>query len=145
MTIEEIRKEAEVDLKMDSANLDGESLRIPQLHNKYLNFHTDARLFLRKLRADRKLLYKTKWEYYTGKMPEEELKSRNWQPFEYRLQKQDIEIYVDADPDIQALDAKIAYQEEKVDYLEQIVKGINNRQWNLNNAIQWRKYINGVN
>jgi hypothetical protein len=78
-------------------------------------------------------------------MPEEELKSRNWQPFEYRLQKQDIEIYVDADPDIQALDAKIAYQEEKVDYLEQIVKGINNRQWNLNNAIQWRKYINGVN
>jgi exonuclease VII small subunit len=52
---------------------------------------------------------------------------------------------VDADPDIQELDAKIAYQEEKVDYLEQIVKGINNRQWNLNNSIQWRKFLNGVN
>jgi hypothetical protein len=35
-------------------------------------------------------------------------------------------------------------QKQKVDYLDSILKGINNRQWVIRNAIEWRKFMSGV-
>jgi hypothetical protein len=39
---------------------------------------------------------------------------------------------------------KLEYQKEKIDYLENVLKSINGRQWNIRGAIEWRKFINGV-
>jgi hypothetical protein len=40
MTLDEIRKELQRDTTVDGTMLDLESLKIPQLHGKYLNFLT---------------------------------------------------------------------------------------------------------
>ena len=39
---------------------------------------------------------------------------------------------------------KIAYQKEKVDFLEAIIKSLNNRGFNINAAIQWEKFKVGI-
>ena len=44
MKIDELREHAARDMTFDGTELDRESLRVPQLHNKYLNFLMDERL-----------------------------------------------------------------------------------------------------
>ena len=52
---------------MDDTELDIESLRTPQLHNKYLNMYHDERLLLTKKEEELKSLLRKKWEYYTAR------------------------------------------------------------------------------
>jgi hypothetical protein len=144
MLFDDIKKMAEIDLKFNETDLDVESLRIPQLHGKYLNLLYDEKLVLRKWRNELSSLIKLKWEYYTGKMSEEQLKELNWQPFELRILKQDIELYMESDTDLIQKKDRVFVQEEKVLYLESIIKMISNRQYHIRDAITWRKFINGV-
>jgi len=144
MNIERIKEIVEVDLKIDGTELGDESIRIPQLHSKYLNIYHDESLVLRKLDADWKTLRRQKWEFYNGKMSEQDLKALGWQPFSLRVLRQDLDVYMESDPDIIRHSSKIDLQKTKVDYLDSILKGINNRQWVIRNAIDWRKFMSGV-
>lgn len=143
MTLDEIRTELERDMALDQAALDLESLKIPQLHSKYLNFLMDERLVQRKTEADYSVLLRAKWEYYTGKMSQEELDSRGWQPFALKILRQDIDLYLNSDQDLIKLQQKTHYQKEKVALLEEVVKELNSRHWKIRNAIEWRKFTNG--
>jgi len=144
MELSEIKKMAYQDMPIDDTELDIESLKIPQLHNKYLNIFHDEKLILCKAETDYKSLLKTKWEYYTGKLDEEQLEEYGWEPFPFKILKNDIQLYLDADSELIKLKNKIQYQKEKVSYLESILKSINNRQWSIRGAIDWRKFISGV-
>jgi len=77
-------------------------------------------------------------------MSEEELQSREWEPFDLKILKQDLDKYLDGDADLILEKQKITYQEEKVSYLESVLKSINNRNWEIKNAIEWRKFLNGT-
>ena len=144
MDLSDIRKLVAEDMPIDDTELDVESMTIPQLHSKYLNFYLDEKLVLQKLNSDYYRLKKTKWEYYTGKLDDEQLKEYGWEPFQFKILKQDIDLYMDSDEDLQKLSNKVAYQKEKINYLDSILKSINNRQWNIRNAIEWRKFLNGT-
>jgi hypothetical protein len=144
MNIEKIKEMVEKDLQIDGTELGDESNRIPQLHGKYLNIYHDESLILRKLETDWKILRKQKWEYYNGKMSQEELNKLGWEPFGHRILRQDMDIYMEADEDIIRLSSKIDLQKAKVDYLDSVMKGINNRQWVIRNSIEWRKFMSGV-
>ena len=144
MNISTLRKMVEEDLKIDSAELDIASLRIPQLHNKYLNIFHDQRLLLKKLKGELAETVRLKWEYYTGKMSQDTLDELGWEPFPLKILKTDLDRYLDSDKDLISSQAKIDYQSEKVDYLESVLKNITNLQWNIKNAIEWRKFINGT-
>ena len=133
------------DLHIKDAELDTESLRIPQLHNKYLNMLHDEKIMLQALRIKRKILLKDKWEYYTGKMDEDTLKQKGWEPFNLKILKQDVDMYIESDSDMIAIESKVFLQQERVEFLQETVKAINNLQWHIRDAIAWRKFINGVN
>jgi hypothetical protein len=143
MLFDDIKKMAEVDLKFNESELDTESLRIPQLHGKYLNLLYDEKLVLRKWKNELSSLAKLKWEYYTGKMSEEDLKKYGWEPFSLRILKQDVELYMESDSDLNGRRDRVFVQEEKVNYLESIIKMISSRQYHIRDAITWRKFING--
>ena len=144
MTFEELQAQIEKDLSFDETQLDTESLRIPQLHNKYLKHLYSEKLTIKKLSNDMGELSRLKHEYYTGKMDETTLKERGWEPFQLRVLRNDIDMYLDADKDIIKLRGRIQLQEERVDYIEAIVKGIANRGWVIRNAIDFIKFRNGV-
>lgn len=143
MTIDELRKEIQRDTALDQSAMDLESLKIPQLHSKYLNFLTDERLCLSKMRHDLSVLLRCKWEYYTGKMSQEELLVRGWEPFALKVLRNDLDLYLESDADLAKLRMKIDYQNEKIALLEEIIKELNNRHWKIRNAIEWRKFTNG--
>ena len=77
-------------------------------------------------------------------MGEEELKEKNWLPFEYTVLKTDIPIFLDSDDDLNKLKAKIEMQKSLVSYLEEVIKIVNSRQWNIKSAIEWIKFTQGV-
>ena len=140
MNIDELYIEVERDIKIDDTELDLESIRTPQLHNKYLKIFTKHSLQYKKLQDDYKVLYRVKWEYYTGKASPE-VYAEN--PFELKVLKADIGIYLEADKDLQQLGQRMAYTKQIVEYLERILKEINNRNWNIRNTIEWKKFLHG--
>ena len=140
MNIDELYIEVERDIKIDDTELDLESIRTPQLHNKYLKIFTKHSLQYKKLQDDYKVLYREKWEYYTGKASPEVYAEK---PFELKVLKADIGIYMEADKDLQQLGQRMAYAKQIVEYLERILKEINNRNWNIRNTIEWKKFLLG--
>ena len=144
MRFDDIRKMVEKDMVIDDSELDLESLKIPQLHNKYLNLFHDERILLRKLEVERRELIRDKWEFYSCKMSEEELTRRGWEPFQLKVLKQDLDMYIQSDSDVTKIDDRITLQKEKVDYLASIVKSISGRGWEIKNAIEWRRFTSGI-
>ena len=140
MRFDELQKMADVDLKIDDTELDLESIRTPQVHNKYLKIYTQSCLQLKRVRDERKVLYRDKWEYYTGKSAPEVYQAK---PFDLKILKADVGIYIDADSEYQEIGQKEAYLEKMVDYTERVLKEINNRNWNIRNAIEWKKFLHG--
>ena len=140
MDFEEIQKQVDIDLKIDDTELDLESIRTPQLHNKYLKLYTKHSLQLKKAKDDYKSLYKFKWEYYTGKAETEVYKSN---PFDLKVLKADVGIYLDADEELQKLGQRQEYLNVVVVYLERVLREINNRNWNIRNTIEWKKFLHG--
>ena len=117
MDIETIKQMVQKDLNIKDAELDTESLRIPQLHNKYLNLLHDEKILLQALRVKRKNLLREKWEYYTGKMDEDTLKQKGWEPFNLKILKQDVDMYIESDSDMIAIDSKVFLQQELNSFL----------------------------
>ena len=144
MNVQDIRKMVESDLIIDESNLHEESLKTPQLHNKYLVYLENSKLDLQMLIFEEKKLKKLKWLYYTGKLGEEDLQNMNWEPFEYNILKTDIPIFLDSDEDLTKIKAKIEIQRSLVNYLEEVIKIVNSRQWNIKSAIEWIKFTQGV-
>lgn len=136
-------KTIEADLKIDETRLDEESLRTPQLHNKYLMLLLRLKNRRDKIERELKSLQKDKWLYYTGKMSEEELKKLGWEAFELNVLRTDVDRIMDADKDILELEGKYRELSRIVDYIEDVVKVISNRQWSIRAAIDWQKFTNG--
>ena len=128
------------DSKIDRTELGEESIKIPQLHHKYYKMYSLERINLVKLQEEMKILKKDKIEYYTGTMAEEDLKERGWEPNPLRILKSDIPIHMEADKDFVDLNLKLAYNKEKVEFLEAVVKTLNLRSYQINNAINWEKF-----
>ena len=144
MNLSDLRQMVSEDMAIDDTEPDIESLRTPQLHNKYLNLFHDERLRLTQQEEEFKKLLRLKWEYYTGKMDEKMLNELKWEPFQLNVLRTDIDKYIESDSDLSTLRMKISFTKEKVNYLESVVKIMNNRQWNIRSAIEWRKFINGM-
>lgn len=144
MNIEQIKTQAELDTAIDVNHLEEESIKIPQIHNKYLVILMDEKLILESLESKLKVLRRDKWLYYSGKMSDDELKQKGWQPFDLSVLKQDLDRFIDSDTDIINLSHKVYLQREKVNYVESVVKIVAGKMWSIKSAIDWIKFTQGV-
>ena len=140
ITLEDIKSQWAEDSKIDGDILDEESLKIPQLHSKYLNYLSDVKLLKIKKDQEYKTLIREKFEYYTGKA-EPEVYQDN--PFDLKILKQDLALYMDSDPEIQLLQTRINYYEEIIYFLEKVLSCINNRGFQIKNSIDWQRFMQG--
>ena len=145
MKLEEILESWAKDSKIDNTELDKESLKIPSLHNKYLKMYTGENLLRKKMVHDFKEMERDKFEYYSGKLCEEDLKEHGWEQFDHKLLKQDIPRYLESDPELIKMLLRIDYQKEKVEAIKSILSSINGRSFNISNAIKWQQFLNGIN
>lgn len=142
MKLEEIEELWQQDSKVDRTDLDNESLKIPSLHSKYYKIFLREKVQLKSEEQDYKLYYKVKYEYYTGKLSQEELKENGWEPFQFLL-KNDLQVYIDSDKDIAERLLKLQVQREKVEFLESIIKTLNTRGFLIKNAVDFIRFTSG--
>ena len=141
MTLEELQQSANRDLKIDDTDLGTESINIPILHNKYLQHYNKFSLLLKKAEYEQKVLKRQKWEYYTGKSDASVYQEK---PFDLKILKADVHIYMDSDEELQKADQKEAYLRQVVNYLEQLLRSINTRNFIIKNAIDWARFTSGA-
>jgi hypothetical protein len=147
MKLEDIQKLWTSDCVLDDIQLDLETKRIPELHNKYFKIFSDEKLRLVKYESRKKELSKLKWLYYTGKIDKDSLDNMGWEPFELDIKSRnrlDLDRFLESDKDTIDIQEKIAYQKEKIEYLESIIKTIVNRNFLIKNIIDWRKFTSGA-
>ena len=144
MNLEELKNSITKDSQIDSTELGNESLKIPQIHSKYLNMLTELRLLLSKLQHDFAILRLRKWKIYTGKASQEELESWGEEPFDLDILKTDVDKFMDADKTLIDLKLKISLNETKIKMIEEFLQSVNNRNFMIRSAIDWQKMMNGI-
>jgi hypothetical protein len=140
MKFDDIMSAWEQDSRMDDSELGAESLKIPILHHKYYKLYVQEALQLKAFEQDYKTLYRLKYEYYMGVLDQETLIDKGWDPNPLKILKQDLSIYMDADQDLQRIQAKIDIQKQKNSFLESAIKTISNRGFLIKNAIDWERF-----
>ena len=141
MTLEELQELADKDLKINDTELDLESIKTPQIHNKYLKFLTKYKLMLSRSETDYRVMKREKWEYYTGKADPSIYAEK---PFSFKLLKTDVDKYLDSDIELQKLKQKVDYIQTTVDFLDRTLRQISNRTFTIKNAVDWRKFTSGA-
>jgi Recombination, repair and ssDNA binding protein UvsY len=144
MTLDQLMEEWRKDAPIDTTELGVASMQVPELHAKYLKMYFEERRKLKSIEFQSKELSLKKYEYYNGKLSQEELDELNWEPFMKRLMKNEIDMYLESDKDIIQSSVKIVNQKEKLAFLEEVIKNINQRNFQIKNAIDWKKFTNGV-
>jgi len=144
LKLEEIQELWNRDREIDISELATESIRIPQIHDKYLKIYVDEKIKLRKLKLNLAKISKMKLDYYSGRMSQEELDRLEWQPFLVKVLKPEVNSYVESDDDIIKLKETIALMEEKINYIDSVIRMINNRGFQIKSAIDWIKYKDGI-
>ena len=137
-TIQEMWKKDSV---IDKIMLDEASLKIPQLHQKYLVLLNEFNLLRKKKRQDLKRMEHKKWMYYSGKAPAEDYEA---EPFNHKVMKSDVPAWVSVDKQVNDIEMKLEYYNEVCDTLQEILRQVNQLSYNIKNAIQWRTFTNGV-
>mgnify|MGYP003298894512 FL=1 len=131
----------EKDSQIDADNLHTESLKVPALHAKYHEMFNNFLLLRKKAEQQRKNIRHERYEYYSGKA-DPEVYQKN--PFGKKIRDKDtMTKYLDADEKLKEVNLKIDYYETLLNYCESILKQINNRTYQIKNAIEWQKFIAG--
>ena len=141
MDLEKLQELVDGDLKINDTELDLESLKTPQLHNKYLKHLTKFKLLLSRAEAELATTKKALWEYYTGKAAPEVYKEK---PFQFKLLRQDVDQYIQSDVEFIKLKQKVDYLNTVVDFLDRTLRQITNRSFLIKDAIDWRKFTSGA-
>ena len=143
MNLEQIQEMWEKDSKIDPDNLHDESLRIPQLHSKYYTLYNTITLMREKARSQYSKVRLERYNYYTGKATAEVYAE---EPFPYKVREKDaIQRHLEADDKMNKIDMKIKYYDIMLKFLEEIIRAVSNRTYQIKNAIEWNKFQAGFN
>ena len=142
MNLDELKKEAYEDLPITKEeHLAQEAFKNQELKAKWLDYKSRFELLLVRNKGEYQRLYRDKWEYYGGKA---DAKVYVAKPFDLKVLKSDLAMYISSDEEIIQLSDKISYLEYTIKYCEGIIKSIDNRGWDTKNAIEWKKFEAGM-
>ena len=141
MDLEQLQEQSDKDLKINDSELDLESIKTPQLHNKYLKHLTKFKLMLSRAESELHIIKRAKWEYYTGKADPTVYAEK---PFNLKILRQDVDKYIDSDEEVIRAKQKVDYLNAVVDFLDRSIRQITNRTFTIKNAIDWKKFTSGA-
>ena len=119
-----------------------ESVRIPQLHQRWMAFYNTFSLMKKEREGEMKGLVKQKWIYYKGKAPATVYREV---PFDFKLTtREEINMFIDGDEEVRKLQYKIDYIEQVIFFLDGVLRQINGRNFQIKNAIEWDKFQSGM-
>jgi hypothetical protein len=140
--LESIQEMWQKDSKMDIDNLHTESLNIPILHAKYFDLYNTINLLKKKAEQQKKKIRHERYEYFTGKA-DPDVYVEN--PFPKKIRdKETLQGYLDSDEKLSQVALKIEYYETLLNYIESILKMIQNRTYQIKNAIEYMRFQSGL-
>jgi hypothetical protein len=97
------------------------------------------------MNTDLKKFQLTKYVFYTEGPSDEDRKSKpDWAlPPRGRIIKTEIERYLEADEQLIEMGLRIAYQAEKVAFVESIIDSLNRRSFQIKSAIDFIRWSHG--
>ena len=141
MNLEQIQEMWQKDSVMDPDNLQDESLKIPQLHSKYYILYNTITLLREKAKTSYSKVRLERYNYYSGKAPAEVYEQ---EPFPYKVRdKEALQRHMDADEKLSTVELKVRYYDTELKFLEEIIKNISNRTYQIKNAIEWQQFQAG--
>jgi hypothetical protein len=140
--LEKIQTMWEKDSKIDPDNLHTESLNIPSLHAKYFDLYNNILLLKKNAEQKKKNIRHQKYEYYTGKAdPDVYIEN----PFPKKIRDKDtLQKYMDADQNLSQATLKVEYYDVMLAYLQDILKMIHNRTYQIKNALEFQRFASGL-
>ena len=117
-------------------------LTISSSLDKYLKFLDTVSIAYKNVEENYNKMRLEKYHYYTGKADPEVYKN---EPFDLKVMKTDVHMYLDADDDLSKMRKSLEYSKQRIEYVERTLKNIQDRNWNIKNAIDWRKFKEGAN
>lgn len=140
--LEKIQDMWKSDAVIDPDNLHEESLKIPSLHAKYFDYYNNILLLRKKAEQQRKNIRHERYEYYSGKS-DPDVYIQN--PFPKKIRdKETMTKYLDADEKLASSSLKIEYYDVMLSYLEDIIKQIHQRNYQIKNAIDFNRFTAGL-
>tara|TARA_B100000902_G_scaffold170503_1_gene164951 strand:+ start:81 stop:518 length:438 start_codon:yes stop_codon:yes gene_type:complete len=141
LDLDMIQKMWEEDSKIDLDNLHTESINIPKLHAKYFEIYNNIVLLKKKAEQQRKNTRHERYEYFSGKAdPEVYVKN----PFPKKIRDKDtMQKYLDSDESLSSVSLKIDYYDTILNYIESILKVVQNRTYQIKNAVEFMKFQAG--
>lgn len=129
------------DCVIDDVMLDTASIKIPQLHSKYITLHNDFTLLLKKARQEHNRITHLRTLYYSGRGTPEMYEES---PFDFKLIKSEVPSWVAVDKTVNKVEMKVALYETTLNCLSDILKQIHQMSFNIKNIQEWRRFVNGV-
>jgi len=140
--LDKIQEMWEKDSKIDPDNLHMESLNIPALHAKYFDLYNTIFLLRKRAEQQKRNIHHERYEYYSGKADPETYYEN---PFPKKIRDKDtMQKYLDADEKLSTVCLKIDYYDTILVYIESILKMIQNRTYQIKNAIEYQRFISGL-
>ena len=132
----------ERDSIIDPDNLHTESLNIPVLHARYYDMYNNIILLKKKSEQQKRNIRHQKYEYYTGKAdPDVYIEN----PFPKKIRDKDtLQKYMDADESLSQASLKVEYYDVLLNYLQDILKMIHNRTYQIKNSIDYQRFASGL-
>lgn len=132
----------EQDSQIDKHALDTSAVEVPKLHHKYLAVYMDVKARRIALVSRLEVLVKDKSAYYGGQATADKYKEK---PFDLKIRtKAEVSRYVDADPEVQAVQQKIEYADMMLEGVSFILDSIKWRNQSVKNAIDWARFTSGM-
>jgi hypothetical protein len=142
LDLDTIQKMWENDSKIDIDNLHTESLNIPILHAKYFDLYNNILLLKKKADQQKRNIRHNRYEYYSGKA-DPDVYVEN--PFPKKIRDKDtMQKYLDADEKLSQITLKVEYYDVMLSYIENILKMIHNRTYQIKNAIEYMRFQSGL-
>jgi hypothetical protein len=142
LNLETIQEMWEKDSKIDIDNLHTESLNIPILHAKYFDLYNNIILLRKKVEQQKKNIRHERYEYYSGKAdPDVYMED----PFPKKIRDKDtMQKYLDADERLSQIALKVEYYDVLLNYIDNILKMIHNRTYQIKNSLEFMRFQSGL-
>ena len=145
MKLSELTEEWTKDAPINETNLGQEAARVPLLHAKYISHLSKVKLQLRKAESEYLNTRRLKYKYFRGEMTQQELEDAGWSQFQgNKPLKNEMDELLQCDQDLIELQDKHEYFKTVIYTLEQIIRSINSRTWDVKSSIEWTKFTNGM-
>ena len=141
MKIENIKDMIEQDKSIDYTQLDTASLKIPEQAVKYQQLSHDEAVILRYLEREYNIMKLNRWMYYMGKADDEVYEK---EPFDHKVLKSDVNLFLEADKKLNELQDRIILQTEKLKLVVEAGKIMQNKSFNIKNALDHQKFMGGA-